>query len=109
MKCVGGHDGVQHRGLDCGDGERWEAVGMGADGSKGEGMEGEGSRMRCASVGWWQQQQVPIGQDTGALHLTCCAALHSDVGCRQLLGRDPECSHRDGKSKPSLGHRGSLQ
>lgn len=40
MKCVGGHDGVQHRRLDCGDGERWEAVGMGADGSKGGGMEG---------------------------------------------------------------------
>lgn len=40
MKCGGGHDGVQHRGLDCGDGERWEAVGMGADGSKGGGMEG---------------------------------------------------------------------
>lgn len=30
---------------------RWEAVWVGAGGSKGGGMEGEGSRTRCAPAG----------------------------------------------------------
>lgn len=82
---------------------------MEADGSKGGGMESESRKARCASAGWWQWWQVPTGEDSGALHLTRCASLHSDMGCRQLLGRDLECSHWDGKSKTSLGHRGSPQ
>lgn len=58
-------------------------------GSKGAGMEGEGSRTRCAPAGWWQLWQGPTGKDSGTLHLTLCAALLSDVGCRQGSGVFP--------------------
>lgn len=61
-----------HKGLDLGDRGRWEAVGMAADGGKGGGMEGEGSRAHCAPAGWWQWWQVPTGERSGALHLTRC-------------------------------------